>query len=637
MKIVHCIVGVLLFMTTAHAEIKLPNLISNGMVLQRNQNLKIWGWANVGEEVRIIFKNKTYITRTGLDKQWVIHIAPQPAGGPFTMQINKITLKDLLIGEVWLCAGQSNMEALMSRANIKANYPQVIEQSSYPQIRQFTVKRDMAFNPVADVVSDKGWVAANPKTVLDFSAVAFFFARDLHQHYKIPIGIINSSVGGTPIQSWVSSESLKHFPAYDKIAQKLKDTSEVASILKTHQLKTNAWYKSLKEEDAGINNKWFLSTETQKSDWQKVNNLATLDQQLKLPKYGSMWFKTTINILQHLAGKPATLSLGMMHTEDETYLNGEKIGSINSGYTERNYPIPEGRLKAGENYITIRLVSPTTGISFNPKNSYQIKIGPDSLALTNPWAFTFGIEKDQLPRGNGLSLHSPTAYYYAMIKPLANYTIKGIAWYQGESNVQKPHEYHPLLTSLIGEWRKDWQNPTLPFIYVQLANYSSTGTEPHISNWALLREAQTQTLQTPHTAMVVTHDIGEKEDIHPRNKLDVGKRLALAAKKIAYQEKIVFSGPMYQSMKISGHQLYLTFNHVGGGLMHKGEKLNGFALSADGKNFIRAQAKIVGQQVIVWNSNIPKPIAVRYAWADSPDEANLYNNEGLPASSFKSN
>ncbi len=637
MKILYFISCWLLLASTAVAEVKLPQLVSNGMVLQREKSLKIWGWANVGEEVRLTFKQKTYTTTTGTNKQWVINIAPQQAGGPYKMQINKIELHDLLIGDVWLCAGQSNMEALMSRPNIKANYLQVIEQSTYPQIRQFTVKRDMAFNPIADVMSDKGWVAVNPKTVLDFSAVAYFFARNLYQKYKIPIGIINSSVGGTPIQSWVDSESLQHFPAYAGVAQKLKDTSEVARILKAHQIKTEAWYSSIKEQDAGILKKWFLTTNSQDGDWQKINNLAHLDEHITLPKYGSMWFKTTVNIPQHLAGKTATLSLGMMHTEDETYVNGEKIGSINSGSTERKYAIASGLLKVGENNITIRLTSPTIGIGFNAKNNYQIKFDTDSIAINNEWKFKFGLEKELLPRGNGLSAHSPTAYYYAMIKPLANYALKGVLWYQGESNVPKPEEYHTLLTSLITLWRKDWQQADLPFLYVQLANYSSTGVEPEISNWALLREAQTQTLKTPHTAMVVIHDIGEKDDIHPRNKLDVGKRLALAAQKIAYKENVVFSGPMYQSIKITGQQVYIAFNHTGAGLTHHGEKLNGFALSADGKNFMPAQAKIIGKQVLVSNPNILKPIAVRYAWADSPDGANLYNKEGLPASSFKSN
>jgi sialate O-acetylesterase len=635
-KLMHCIIG-LLFAIAVKAEVKLPRLVSNGMVLQRDQNIHIWGWADVGEKISLTFKNKTYTTKADKNRLWTVNIERQPAGGPFKMLINNIELQDLLIGDVWLCAGQSNMEAVMNRANIKENYSHIIKNSNYPMIRQFTVKKDMAFNPVQDVASDKGWVGVNPQTVLDFSAVAYFFAKDLYEKYKVPIGIINSSVGGTPAQSWVNSESLKHLPEYDKVAQKLKDTAEVSRILNAHALKSAAWYKSIKEEDSGINEKWFSATYIPEENWEEIQNLAQLSNKITLPKYGSMWFKTVVDVPEHLAGKAANISLGMMHTEDETYINGEKAGSINSGYTERNYAIRPGLLKAGKNTITIRLISPTTGIGFNPKNSYQLKFENGSIPLDKPWKFRSGIETPLLPKGNGLSLHSPTAYYYAMIKPLADYPIKGFVWYQGESNTPKPEEYLALLTSLIESWRKDWQQEDLPFLYVQLANYCSTPAEPAVSNWALLREAQMRALKIPNTAMVVIHDIGEKDDIHPRNKSDVGKRLALAAERLVYHENIVFSGPIYKSVKIQGDQVYVSFNHTGTGLKSSGGKLNTFELSADGKNFVAAQAKIAGKQVVVWNHNITKPVAVRYAWADSPDGANLYNNEGLPASSFKSN
>jgi sialate O-acetylesterase len=495
----------------------------------------------------------------------------------------------------------------------------------------------MAFIPLADISSDKGWVSTNPETVLSFSAVAYFFAKDLYEKYNVPIGIINSSVGGTPVQSWVNSESLKNFPDYAQIAQRFQDATELERTLKAHQVKTELWNKAITENDLGVNEQWFLESDLHEDDWETVNDINKLGEKVNFPKYGSMWFKTKIDIPANLAGNAATLSLGIMLTQDETYINGQKVGSINSSYTDRNYSIPLGLLKAGKNNLVIRLISPTTGIGFNPKNSCQIKFNQDSIPLNNPWKFKFGIELEQLPKGNGLSLHSPTAYYYAMIQPLANYNIKGIAWYQGESNIPKPEQYQELLTSLINVWRNDWQKPNLPFLYVQLANYSPTGIEPEISNWALLREAQMKTLKVQNTAMVVIHDIGEKGDLHPANKQDVGKRLALAAEKVAYHENIVYSGPIYQSIKIKENKAYVSFNHIGSGLMSKGEDLKQFSISADGKNFVTAKAKIIGKQVVVWSENISKPLAVRYAWADDPEGANLYNKEGLPASSFKSN
>jgi sialate O-acetylesterase len=619
------------------AGVKLPKLVSNGMVLQRNEPIRIWGWANAGEEIQVTFKNKIYNAKTSESGKWLLKLDAQEAGGPFVMNINNVVLKDVLIGDVWLCSGQSNMEALMSRPNIQDKYAQEIANCNYPMIRQFSINRDMAFIPIADVSSDKGWVSANSKTVLSFSAVAYFFAKDLFEKYKVPVGIINSSVGGTPVQSWVNIESLKKFPDYEQIAQRFQNTTELARTLKTHQLKTETWYKAISENDLGVNEQWFSETDQHEADWESVNDINKLGEKVNFPKYGSIWFKTEINIPANLVGKAATLSLGMMLTQDETYINGQKVGSINSSYTNRNYNIAHSILKAGKNKLVIRLISPTTGIGFNPKNSYQLKFAQDSIPLNHPWKYKFGIELPQLPKGNGLSLHSPTAYYYAMIQPLANYNIKGIAWYQGESNIHKPEQYQELLTSLINGWRKDWQQPNLPFVYVQLANYSPMGTALEINNWALLREAQMKTLKVPNTAMVVIHDIGEKEDIHPANKQDVGKRLALAAEKIAYHENVVFSGPIYQSIAIRKNEIYVSFTHIGSGLMCVGKELKQFSISADGKNFVPAKAKIAGKRVIVWAENIAKPIAVRYAWADDPEGANLYNKEGLPASSFKSN
>ncbi len=620
-----------------HAEVKLPRLVSDGMVLQRDQNITIWGWAEKGEKITVIFNKKTYTTKTSSNQKWAINIEPQKAGGPFDMQINNLRLHDLLIGDVWLCAGQSNMEATMERPNISANYSTIIKNSSYPRIRQFTVTRDMAFNPIQDVKSEKGWISVKPETILSFSAVAFFFARTLYEKYEIPIGIINSSVGGTPIQSWVDYNALKSFPAYAQIAKKFQDSVELLQTLTAHRQTTESWYKSIREDDLGLRERWFEESYTAQKDWTEIASLAEFDTGNPTPKFGSAWFKTEINVPASMIGKTVNLSLGIMRTEDETFINGHKVGSVNSGYTARNYVISPGILKAGKNSLTIRLTSPTNKIGFDLKDPYQLSIHQDTISIKDPWRYRIGIEKAFLPRGNGLSLHSPTAYYYAMINPLSNYKIKGIAWYQGESNIPKPEEYQNLLSSLISDWRRDWKSPNLPFLFVQLPNYLGSAKEPENSNWALLREAQMKSLKIPYTAMAVTHDIGEKDDLHPRNKLDVGKRLALAAEKVAYDENIVFSGPIYKSINIVKQHVYVSFNHVGSGLKFVGDKLNCFSLSGDGKNFILAEAKIVGNQVVVWNTAIKKPIAVRYAWADSPEGANLYNLENLPASSFKSN
>ncbi|WP_017258769.1 sialate O-acetylesterase [Pedobacter arcticus] len=633
----YCLLITMLFTLVAQAEVKLPKLVSSGMVLQRDQNIKIWGWAKPGEAIAVSFKHKIYKTKTQADGKWLLTIKPQQAGGPFKMLINNIELDDVWVGDVWLCSGQSNMEALMSRPNIKANYPDVIENSRNPMIRQFTVQRNMAFNPLEDVTTEKGWISANPETVLNFSAVAYFFAKDLYEKYKIPIGIIHSSVGGTPIQSWVDSESLTSFPDYRKVSDPLKDTAEVSRVLTDHHLKTIAWHKSAEEDDLGIRENWAKTPYAKDAQWKEMTGLDQFIKQFLGLKYGVMWFKTEVEIPASLAGKSANLILGTMSTLDETYINGQKVGGINSSYSDRDYVVNAGILKSGKNTITIRLMSNANGFSFHPKNIYQLKFKDDSIALNKPWQFRFGIQKTYLADGNGLSFRTPTAFYYSMIKPVANYNIKGFVWYQGESNVARAYEYQEIFTSLIKLWRKDWQQEKLPFLYVQLANYLPPNAKPEISNFALLREAQLKTLTVPNTAMVVIHDLGEKNNIHPANKRDVGKRLALAAQKLAYHENVVFSGPIYKSMKVVGDKVYVSFDHIGTGLKNLGNQLNQFSISADGKNFVPAQASIVSEQVVVWNPSIKNPQAVRYAWADDPEGANLYNQEGLPASGFKSN
>ncbi len=637
-KNIYLLLFLIIFSTAAKSEVRLPRFVSDGMILQRDQPVLIWGWGDSGEKITIIFDGKTYNTQAGADQKWKVYLKAQPVGGPFIMEIkgnNTITLKDILFGDVWLCSGQSNMEALMARPNIKAFYGAEIEKSENSFIRQFTVKREMAFKPADDVESYNGWVSANPETVLNFSAVAYFFAKNLYEKYKIPIGLINSSVGGTPAQSWVNSEALAAFPSYNEQANFFKNDAEVNKLLLNHKNKIEKWKESVRNEDKGMQEQWFDTAYEPNAAWTLIINLSNWSKQFSRPKYGVVWFKTEVNIPKNLAGKSSDLFLGMMQTEDETYVNGNKVGSINSSFTLRNYKLEAGTLKEGKNVITIRLTSPSNGVIFQNNKSYKLQFDTDSIELKDQWMYRVGIEKEAVPYGNGLSAHSPTAYYYPMIKPLAGYGIKGVIWYQGESNAAKPQEYQPLFSSLITLWRKDWENPKLPFLYVQLANYSPPENEPAISNLALLREAQTQILALPFTGMAVTHDIGEKNDIHPRNKQDVGKRLALSAQKIAYHERIVYSGPIFKSIKIVGNKAYLKFKNTGSGLKSTGEKLNYFTISSDGKNFVEAQAAIVGKKVVVWSLKITQPLVVRYAWADSPDGANLYNKEGLPASSFR--
>lgn len=474
----------------AFSKVILPRLISDGIVLQRNKAINIWGWADEGEKIKVSFFNKTYSAITGADKIWMVVLNPQKEGGPYTMNIegtNSITINNILIGDVWLCSGQSNMEYKMERS--KQRYPEEIASSQNNFIRQFVVKSSVLFKEQNDVTST-GWIAASPETILNFTAVGYFFAKEIYDKYKIPIGLINSSIGGTPAEAWISEEGLQKLPSY-------------------------------------------------------------------LNKY-------------HYYQNPENLK------KDEAY---------NQRYQDS--------LKA--------------------------------LGRKNPPLF---VKRN----------HIPVVLYNTMIAPLTSFSFKGILWYQGEANTGDPYVYRELLPALIKDWRKKLHEPSLPFIYVQLANYGKPSTVPEDNDVAMLRESQSVSLKVPNTGMAVIHDAGEADyNIHPTDKKTVGYRLSLIARKMVYGEKyLVSSGPVFKSMKIDGKKILLNFSNIGGGLMtNDGKDPKYFSIAGADKKFTWAKAKIEGNTVVVWSDEIAKPVAVRYAWATNPLGANLYNKEGLPASLFR--
>ena len=336
-----------------------------------------------------------------------------------------------------------------------------------------------------------------------------------------------------------------------------------------------------------------------------------------------------------MAGKSAKLILGRIVDADSAFINGQFVGTVSYQYPPRRYDIPTGLLKAGENTIVVRVISNIGKGGFVPDKQYAVVTKDTSINLTGEWKYRLGAEMPPLESQTFIRW-KPTGLYNAMIAPLLNYKIKGVIWYQGESNAERPKEYLSLFSTMIKDWRTNWNEGDFPFLFVQLPNFMETKSEPSESNWALLREAQLKTLSLPNTGMVVAIDIGEWNDIHPLDKKDVGYRFALAAEKLAYGDNIVYSGPIYKSMKIDGNKIILSFTHTGSGLIAKGDnKLKYFAIAGNNKKFVWANAKIENNKVVVWNDKVKNPVAVRYAWADNPDGANLYNKEGLPASPFR--
>lgn len=620
----------LLYVASAQARVKLPVLISNGMVLQRDTYLKLWGWASEGESIKIFFLNKLYKTTANSKGEWEVTLPPQVAGGPYRMQINDFSINDILIGDVWLCSGQSNMEIPVSR--VLTVYQHEISRTNNPYIRHFKTPLNYNFTKENDDASGGLWKSATPQNILDISAVAYFFAKDLYDKYKVPIGLLNSSAGGSPIEAWLSKDALKQFPSQLQITDLFAQTGYIDSIRAQDKEIANQWYFTLNKNDKGVFN-WFKS-ELNTSDW------GTID----LPGYwadkgvgainGSFWFRKQFEVLPSMVGKPAILHLGCIVDSDSTYINGKFVGTTSYQYPPRIYTIPLGLLHEGINSIAIRVINTMGKGGFVEDKPYRIVVEDKFIDLTGEWKYKLGTQMAFLASQTFFQ-YKPMGLYNGMIAPFINYPIKGVIWYQGEANASRPTEYSSLLRALVNDWRTKWNRADLPFIIAQLPNFMKVKKEPSESNWAMLREAQSKVLEIPNTGMAVTIDVGEWNDIHPLNKKEVGHRLALSAMKIAYREKkIISSAPAYKGMQIEGDSIILSFTDIGKGFAST-QKLKGFAIAGKDKQFIWAEAKIKGNKIVVWSYNVNKPIALRYAWADNPEGANLRNEEGLPTSPFR--
>jgi sialate O-acetylesterase len=619
-------------------QVRLPRLVSDGMVLQRNTDVRLWGWAKPGEEVTIRFLGKTYSTATKADGDWSVMLSPMKAGGPYSMEIdasNHVVLNNILIGDVWVCSGQSNMQLPMARVAWK--YPDVIAHSDNPYIRQLLVPNKYDFGAAADDIQWTQWTPANPWTVLQFSAAGYFFARALYQKYHVPIGLINASVGGTPIEAWMSKDALKDFPDILARGDKFSDSAFRDSITKRIDSVYGTWGDAVWQHDEGLNgNKPWYDPDYDDSGWQTMKLPAYwADEGLKNTN-GVVWFRREFNVPASLAGKPAMLIMGRIVDADYDYVNGVFVGSISYQYPPRRYEVAPGILKAGENTVVVRVINSDGLGGFIRDKQYAVIIGKHTINLAGNWKYKVGTSAQPMPFGGPTIIYQPFGCFNAMIAPLLNYTIKGVVWYQGESNASRPEGYAKKFEAMITDWRAKWHEGNFPFIYVQLPNYGRPFDHPTESGMAGLREAQLKTLALPNTGMAVTIDIGEWNDIHPLDKGDVGKRLALAAEHVAYGDnKVVYSGPIYKSMEIEGNRVIISFEHIGKGLVAKGGPLKTFEIfGADGR-FTWAKAVIKGNKVIAWSDSISHPIGVRYAWADTPQGANLYNKEGLPASPFE--
>lgn len=634
MKRVLLIIIILLNYTLGFAQIKLPKLISDGMILQRSTQAKIWGYAAPNEHVKLEFNKKVYQTKANNEGNWELKLPPQKAGGPYQMVFtasNKIILKDILFGDVWVCSGQSNMELPMGRLIDK--YPDVIANANNKQIRQFLVPDEYDFKQKRNDFSSGHWASASPTNVLEFSGVAYFFALNLYQKNKVPIGIINAALGGSPAQAWISENAIQKFPTYKNEVQQFKDEELIKSIEAKDKQASNVWYAKLNNTDEGLKNNW--KSDINIDDWVEMNVPGYWVNEPLGNVNGVVWFKKDIVLPKNMIGKPAKLLLGRVVDADSVFINGKFVGTTSYQYPPRRYLFNDAVLKEGKNTITVRVVNNVGNGGFVLDKEYLLVIGADTINLQGKWKYKLGAKVEQSPSQTFVRWKT-TGLYNAMIIPLTNYAIKGALWYQGEANTSKAEEYKELVQTLITDWRSQWKQGEFPFLYVQLPGFMDETNKPLESNWAALRQQQLDLAAMPNTRMAVAIDLGEWNDIHPLNKKDVGDRLALQARSLVYGEKnLVSSGPIFKSIVRENNKLVISFANVGGGLQAKGNVLNYFAVAGSNKQFVWAKAEIKNNKVVVWATEIANPVYVRYAWANNPATANLYNKEGLPASPFE--
>lgn len=622
------------------AQIRLPQLIADNMVLQRDQSITIWGWAAPKEKVTVTLKNKSYSAATDADGKWKIQLPAQPAGTGYELILkgkNQIRIKNIAFGDVWLCSGQSNMVINMER--VKERFADDIASANYPDIRNFFIPTLATLNGPKEDLPKSAWKTATADDVLSFGAVAYFFARDLYDRYKVPIGIINSSVGGTPIEAWISESGYKDFADIQKTIVLNKDTSYVRSRnIRPVSVNSN----SHDANDLGKTEYW-ESDAYQPKGWRNFNIPGYWEDQGLKDLDGVVWFRREFEIPETWAGKPVKLFMGRIIDADEMYVNGKKIGNTTYQYPPRRYEIPSDLLKAGKNTFVIRVTNQAGKGGFVPDKPYFMTYNDQQIDLKGTWQYKVGqvYKPAGITDGTNASFvaqNQPTALFNAMIAPILPMKLKGFVWYQGESNSSNPNAYNALMSALINDWRRLWTDENLPFLVVQLPNFQDINYAPSESNLAVLREAQNKALTLKNTAVAVTLDLGEWNDIHPLNKKDIGKRLALSARNIAYKEKnVVYSGPRLKSQLISGDKVVLTFDDVADGIRSRdGEDLRWFSVADYDKHFVWAKVKILGKdQIELWSETVKTPKYVRYGWQDNPEGINFYNSEGLPASPFR--
>ncbi len=628
------------------AKVSLPQLFQSGMVLQRGKAIPVWGTADAGETVTVTFNKKQYTTVADEEGRWRVDLPKMKAGGPYELRINDLELRDILIGDVWLCSGQSNIDVHIER--VYPQYVKEIDGYENQNIRLFRVQNDTdTHGPKDDIrATSINWKPLNKQNAWPFSAVGYFLGKRMFEKTKVPQGIIVNSWGGTPIEAWISADSLQRdYPMLLKRTAFYANDEYVKAQMKANAEANRQWDALLNQADATQD---YIRPDYDDSDWNTINQ-----NDWTWRGTGTVWLRQHININKEHARKAARLLLGTLFDQDVTYLNGQEIGHTYYQYPPRRYDIPEGLLREGDNVITVRFINRYGAVHFIPEKPYMLCFGDDRcsqnplpedvIPLSPMWKQHEGVEMPPCPSGDVSLQNLPTTLYNAVLYPLAPYALSGVVWYQGESNTGNPAPYADYLKKLMGCWRDRWQDPLMPFVIVQLANYDGrqqTGmprpitpqTEPVNSGWAQLREAQrTVAKADPYAELAVINDLGETVDIHPLRKKEVAERIGFCFDRLVYNNKVCLS-PEVISAELNDGKIILTLDQP----IQSGELYEFEVAGEDGK-FMNASATANGNRITILPPPSPllPPRSIRYAWKDNPLKANVRSLSGLPMSSFE--
>ncbi|MEZ0538123.1 sialate O-acetylesterase [Fibrella arboris] len=626
----------LLFLSgTAFGQVRMARLFTDHVVLQRQKPIPVWGWAKPREAVTVTMAGQKQQAKADESGKWLVRFTPLEAGGPHTLaataKSGSATASDVLIGDVWLCSGQSNMEWTVKQSD---NFAKEKKNANFPQIRHLRVDHELALTPQQELKAG-AWQLASAETVGDFTAVGFFFARELYQKLNIPIGLVHSSWGGSQVEGWISREGMMSNDELRPTIQHLPTSWPAADSIIDLKLRKNLQVPANLTAADEAN---YLDPAYDFPGWRKSDAIGQWEWKDMRGFMGQGYMAKIVTLPDEMATEQTTLALAENDSPTKVYING-KLVSEGTVQGVRKLTIPAGTWKTGENKIVIKLgnmVNPNwygVGLKGSAADLY-VEDPLQRISLGGEWrlmpAFAEKHEYKRFMNNVAISL------YNAMIAPLEPMAMRGVLWYQGETNAGRSYQYRQSFPLLITDWRKKF-GQDMSFYFVQLTEYGSNNSSNQGSGWAELREAQTMTLSLPKTGMAVITDVGNPKDIHPTNKQDVGHRLALNALKLDYGQNVNYSSPMYEGVMFDGNKATVTFRHVGDGLMAKDKYgyVRGFEIAGEDKVFHYATANIQGNKVVVSNPKVPKPVSVRYAWSDSPDDANLFSSDGLPANSFR--